>query len=54
MQEKSYNADNCIDNPKSVFTVLTPKEKEFLKQNYTCAFYKKGRSFSKRVISPLD
>ena len=31
MQERNYNADDCIDNPKSVFTVLTPKEAEFLK-----------------------
>jgi hypothetical protein len=42
MQERSYNADNCIDNPKSVFAVLTVKEKDYLKQNYTCAFYKKS------------
>jgi CRP/FNR family transcriptional regulator, polysaccharide utilization system transcription regulator len=53
MQEKSYNADNCIDNPKSVFTVLTTKEKEFLKQNYTCAFYKKGEIIFKEGDKPI-
>ncbi len=53
MQERNYNADDCIDNPKSVFTVLTPKEKEFLKQNYTCAFYKKGEIIFKEGDKPL-
>ena len=52
MQERNYNADNCIDNPKSVFIVLTPKEKEFLKQNYTCAFYKKGEIIFKEGDKP--
>jgi len=53
MQERNYNADDCIDNPKSVFTVLTPKEKEFLKQNYSCAFYKKGEIIFKEGDKPM-
>ncbi len=53
MQERNYNADDCIDNQKSVFTVLTPKEKEFLKQNYTCAFYKKGEIIFKEGDKPM-
>ena len=53
MQERNFNADDCIDNPKSVFTVLTLKEKEFLKQNYTCAFYKKGEIIFKEGDKPL-
>ena len=53
MQERNYNADDCIDNPKSVFTVLTPKEKEFLEQNYTCAFYKKGEIIFKEGDKPM-
>ena len=53
MHERNYNADDCIDNPKSVFTVLTLKEKEFLKQNYTCAFYKKGEIIFKEGDKPL-
>lgn len=53
MQERSYNADDCIDNPKSVFNVLTPKEKEFLKQNYSCAFYKKGEIIFKEGDKPV-
>jgi CRP-like cAMP-binding protein len=53
MQERNYNADDCIDNPKSVFTVLNPKEKEFLKQNYSCAFYKKGEIIFKEGDKPM-
>ena len=53
MQERNFNADDCIDNPKSVFTVLTLKEKEFLKQNYTCAFYKKGEIIFKEGDKPM-
>jgi CRP/FNR family transcriptional regulator, polysaccharide utilization system transcription regulator len=53
MQERNFNADDCIDNPKSVFTVLSPKEKEFLKQNYTCAFYKKGEIIFKEGDKPM-
>jgi CRP-like cAMP-binding protein len=53
MQERNYNADDCIDNPKSVLSVLTPKEKEFLKQNYTCAFYKKGEIIFKEGDKPV-
>ena len=53
MHERNYNADDCIDNAKSVFTVLTLKEKEFLKQNYTCAFYKKGEIIFKEGDKPL-
>lgn len=53
MHERNYNADDCIDNPKSVFTVLTPKEKEFLKQNYSCAFYKKGEIIFKEGDKPV-
>ncbi len=53
MQERNYNADDCIDNPKSVFTVLTPKEKEFLKQNYSCAIYKKSEIIFKEGDKPM-
>lgn len=53
MQERSYNADNCIDNPKSVFAVLSTKEKDYLKQNYTCAFYKKGEIIFKEGDKPI-
>jgi len=42
MHQKVVDCENCIDNPKSVFAVLTPKEKELLKKNLICSFYKKG------------
>ncbi|HKK61930.1 MAG TPA: Crp/Fnr family transcriptional regulator [Bacteroidales bacterium] len=53
MQDRNYNADNCIDNPKSVFNVLTDKEKDYLKQHYTCAFYKKGEIIFKEGDKPI-
>lgn len=52
MQERNINCDNCIDNPKSVFHVLLPKEKEMLKKNYTCAYYKKGEIIFKEGDKP--
>jgi CRP-like cAMP-binding protein len=52
MQIKDINCDNCIDNPKSVFNVLLPKEKEVLKKNITCAFYKKGEIIFKEGDRP--
>jgi CRP-like cAMP-binding protein len=52
MQEKIMNCDNCIDNPKSVFHVLLPREKEMLKKNYTCANYKKGEIIFKEGDKP--
>jgi CRP-like cAMP-binding protein len=52
MQDRELNCDNCIDNPKSVFHVLTPEEKDFLKKNYTCNFYKKGKIIFKEGDRP--
>jgi CRP-like cAMP-binding protein len=52
MHDKVLNCDNCIDNPKSVFRVLTPKEKEQLKKEYVCAFYKKGEIIFKEGDKP--
>jgi len=52
MQERAINCDNCIDNPNSIFNVLTPTEKESLKQSNTCAFYKKGEIIFKEGDKP--
>ena len=46
------NCDNCIDNAKSVFSVLLPEEKTLLKKTYTCAFYKKGEIIFKEGDKP--
>ncbi len=53
MQDRLLNCDNCIDNPKSVFTVLTPKEKDIIRKSHTCAFYKKGEIIFKEGDKPL-
>lgn len=52
MQERTINCNNCLDNPKSVFSVLTPKEKETLRKTHTCAFYKKGEIIFKESDKP--
>ena len=52
LQDRTVNCDNCIDNPKSVFNVLTPKEKEFIRKGHTCAYYKKGEIIFKEGDKP--
>jgi CRP/FNR family transcriptional regulator, polysaccharide utilization system transcription regulator len=52
MHERELNCDNCIDNPKSVFHVLTLNEKELLRRNHLCAFYKKGKVIFKEGDKP--
>lgn len=53
MQERPINCDNCIDNPKSVFSVLLPKEKELIRKGHTCTFYKKGEIIFKEGDKPI-
>lgn len=53
MQDRLINCENCIDNPKSVFTVLTPKEKDVIRKSHTCAFYKKGEIIFKEGDKPM-
>jgi CRP/FNR family transcriptional regulator, polysaccharide utilization system transcription regulator len=52
MQQKTANFENCIDNMKSVFTVLTPDEKEFIKKQLISNFYKKGEVIFKEGDKP--
>jgi len=52
MQQKTVNFENCIDNTKSVFTVLTPDEKEFIKKQLISNFYKKGEVIFKEGDKP--
>lgn len=42
-----------INNPNSVFNVLTPVEKEELKSNMTCSFFKKGEYIYKEGERPI-
>jgi len=53
MQDRVINCDNCIDNPKSVFNVLTPKEKDMIRKSHICAFYKKGEIIFKEGDKPI-
>ena len=52
MQERTVNCENCIDNPKSVFNVLTPKEKDLIRKSHSCAIYKKGEIIFKEGDKP--
>jgi CRP-like cAMP-binding protein len=42
-----------INNPSSVFNVLTPSEKEELMGNMTCSFFKKGEYIYKEGERPI-
>lgn len=46
------NCDNCIDHERSVFRVLTPEERSYLKQHHTCRMYKKGEIIFKEGDKP--
>jgi CRP-like cAMP-binding protein len=52
MQDRASNCYNCIDNPKSVFNVLNPKEKELLQKGHSCALYKRGEIIFKEGDKP--
>ena len=42
MQESNFECTNCINDPKSVFNILTKKEQEALVVGHLCIFFKKG------------
>jgi CRP-like cAMP-binding protein len=44
---------DVINNPNSVFNVLTPQEKDELKANMTCSFFKKGEYIYKEGERPI-
>ncbi|MFH2094406.1 MAG: Crp/Fnr family transcriptional regulator [Bacteroidota bacterium] len=48
----SEKAKNCIYDPKSVFNVLSEKEKEELTTNMVCSFYKKNDVIYKEGDKP--
>lgn len=49
---KLANCSNCIENPKSVFSALTPEQKDILRKNHICSFYKKGEYIFKEGDKP--
>jgi CRP-like cAMP-binding protein len=46
------NCLNCIENPKSIFSVLTNDQKEYLKKNMLCHRYDKGETIFKEGTKP--
>lgn len=52
MNTEELHCDNCIDNYKSIFSVLTTEERELIRKHNTCAFYKKGDYIFKEGDKP--
>ncbi|HBS88417.1 MAG: Crp/Fnr family transcriptional regulator [Bacteroidetes bacterium GWF2_38_335] len=52
MIQKDKICENCIDNHDSVFFSLNEKEKEILKKNHFCQFYRKGDIIFKEGDKP--
>jgi len=44
--------NNCIDSKDSIFSVLTSKEKNILKEGTACVHYKKGENIFKEGFRP--
>jgi CRP-like cAMP-binding protein len=42
MIQKNLDCEKCFDIPEAIFTLLTAEQKEFARQNHSCAFYKKN------------
>lgn len=51
-QAKLVDCNNCIENPKSVFNVLSAKDKDGLQKSHTCSFYKRGEVIFKEGDKP--
>jgi CRP-like cAMP-binding protein len=46
------NCDNCLTQSDSIFSVLTPEEKEIIENKHICSFYKKGQLVYKEGDKP--
>lgn len=42
----------CIDSKESIFSILSAKEKKYLKENIACVHYKKGENIFKEGFKP--
>ena len=49
---KKDRCENCLDNKKSVFSSLTPREKDILSHNHVCSHYKKNEIIFKEGDRP--
>jgi len=52
MKYKDISCDNCFISKSSVFNVLTDDQKEVLRRNHSCSFYKKGEVIYKEGDKP--
>jgi len=52
MKYKDLSCDNCFISKSSVFNVLSDEEKEILRRNHSCSFYKKGEVIYKEGDKP--
>lgn len=52
MIAKKSRCANFFENKKSLFSILTPEEKELLNNNHTCSHYKKGEIIYKEGDKP--
>ncbi len=48
----TYDCGSCLDDPKSVFAVLTSEQKKLLKENVTCVTYKRHETIFKEGFKP--
>ncbi len=46
------NCENCLVQSDSIFSVLTPEEKEIIRNKHICSFYKKGQLVYKEGDKP--
>jgi CRP-like cAMP-binding protein len=52
MKHKDISCDNCFGGKSPVFNVLSEEEKEILRRNHSCSFYKKGEGIYKEGDKP--
>ena len=52
MKHKDINCDNCFISKSSVFNVLSEEERDVIRHNHSCSFYKKGEVIYKEGDKP--
>ena len=52
MVERAQECHHCLDDPNSIFNVLSDREKDILIENHSCSKYKKGDFIYKEGDKP--
>ena len=52
MVERDLECYHCLDDPNSIFNILSDKEKDILIENHSCTRYKKGDFIYKEGDKP--